>query len=49
MTIHGVYQLAAPIFRRIAVRERSVTIDALKASFETSKDSRKTSARIGLE
>ena len=38
MSIHGVYQLAAPIFRRIAVRERTVTIDALKASFETSEE-----------
>jgi uncharacterized protein YndB with AHSA1/START domain len=41
MSIRGVYQLAAPIFRRIAVRERTVTIDALKASFDTSKDSRR--------
>jgi hypothetical protein len=33
-TVYGVYGLAAPIFRRFAVRERTVTIDALKASFE---------------
>lgn len=42
MDLHGVYQLAAPIARRIAVRERSVTIDALKASFETGEDSRRS-------
>ena len=40
MNIHGVYQLAAPIFRRIAVRERTVTIDALKASFERDRAQR---------
>ena len=41
MNLHGVYQLAAPIFRRIALRERNVTIDALKASFETSEHTRR--------
>ena len=34
LTTYGVYRLAAPIFKRFAVRERTVTIDALKASFE---------------
>ena len=34
LTMYGVYRLAAPIFRRFAVRERTVTIDALKDSFE---------------
>ena len=41
MNLLGVYVLAAPIFRRIALRERTVTIDALKASFETSKQPRR--------
>ena len=27
LNMYGVYQLAAPVFRRIAVRERSVTVD----------------------
>ena len=40
MNLHGVYQLATPIARRMAVRERTVTIDALKASFETNEHSR---------
>ena len=31
---YGVYGLAAPIFKRFAVRERTVTIDALKTSLE---------------
>lgn len=39
MKTYGVYRLAAPIFRRFAVRERTVTIDALKASFESSQSS----------
>ncbi len=34
LNVYGVYRLAAPIFRRFAIRERTVTIDALKASFE---------------
>jgi len=34
METHGVYRLAVPVFRRLAVRERTATIDALKASFE---------------
>jgi uncharacterized protein YndB with AHSA1/START domain len=36
MRTYGVYRLATPIFRRIAVRERTVTVDALRASFESS-------------
>ena len=39
LAVYGVYQLAAPIFRRFAVKERTITIDALKASFEPSEDS----------
>jgi uncharacterized protein YndB with AHSA1/START domain len=31
---HGVYRLATPVLRRIAVRERTTTIEALQASFE---------------
>lgn len=34
LNTYGLDQLAAPIFRRFALRERTVTIDALKASFE---------------
>ena len=34
MNLHGVFQLAAPVVRRLALRERTVTIDALKVSFE---------------
>jgi uncharacterized protein YndB with AHSA1/START domain len=34
LTLYGRYRLAAPVFRRFAVRERTVTIEALKASFE---------------
>ena len=33
LNIYGFYGLAAPIFRRFAIRERTVTVDALKASF----------------
>ena len=35
LNAYGVYRLAAPILRWVAVRERTVTIDALEASFET--------------
>lgn len=40
-TLHtyGPYRLATPVFRRLAVRERTVTIDALKASFEPNQRS----------
>ena len=31
---HGLYRLGMPLWRRVAVRERTATIDALKASFE---------------
>lgn len=34
LNAYGMYGFAAPILRRLAVRERTVTIDALKASFE---------------
>ena len=36
MHTYGIYRLATPILRRIAVRERTATVDALKASFESS-------------
>jgi uncharacterized protein YndB with AHSA1/START domain len=31
---YGVWRLGTPILRRLAVKERTVTVDALKASFE---------------
>jgi uncharacterized protein YndB with AHSA1/START domain len=34
LAIYGAYRLARPIFRRMAVKERTITVDALKASFE---------------
>lgn len=34
LTMYGLTRLLAPIYRRYAVKERTVTIDALKASFE---------------
>ena len=39
LNVHGVYRLAAPILRRLAIRERTVTIDSLKASFEPDQGS----------
>jgi uncharacterized protein YndB with AHSA1/START domain len=33
---YGVYRLATPILRRIAMKERAVTLEALAASFEPS-------------
>ena len=36
LTMYGMYVVMAPIFRRFALKERTVTIDALKASFEKS-------------
>ncbi|HSF27015.1 MAG TPA: hypothetical protein VLC50_05805, partial [Actinomycetes bacterium] len=33
MRTYGVYRLAGPVLRRIALRERTTTIDALGASF----------------
>lgn len=35
LTIYGVYRFAAPVFRRFAMKERTATIDALEASFES--------------
>jgi uncharacterized protein YndB with AHSA1/START domain len=35
MHTYRLYRLATPVFRRIAVKERTATVDALKASFET--------------
>jgi len=37
MHTYGAYRVATPIFRRIALRERTATVDALKASFESSR------------
>ncbi|HET8959761.1 SRPBCC family protein [Nocardioides sp.] len=34
LNLYGAYRLAAPLFRRLAVRERTVTLEALKVSFE---------------
>jgi uncharacterized protein YndB with AHSA1/START domain len=34
LALYGAYRLGAPIFRRFAVKERTITVDALKASFE---------------
>ena len=34
LNVYGVYRLASPIFRRFAIRERTVTLASLKASFE---------------
>jgi uncharacterized protein YndB with AHSA1/START domain len=36
MHTHGIYRLATPVLRRIAVRERTTTMDALRTSFERS-------------
>ncbi len=35
LTMYGIYRWGAPIFKRLAIRERTTTIDALKASFES--------------
>ncbi|KAA1424986.1 SRPBCC family protein [Mumia zhuanghuii] len=35
LNLYGAYRMAAPIFRRFALRERTTVMDALKASFET--------------
>ena len=32
--IHGMYRLATPVLRRLAIKERTVTLTALAASFE---------------
>ena len=34
MVPYGVWRLGTPILRRLAVKERTTTVDALKASFE---------------
>lgn len=34
MQTYGAYRLAAPVLRRLAVRERTATIEALQRSFE---------------
>jgi uncharacterized protein YndB with AHSA1/START domain len=36
---YGVWRLGTPIWRRFAVKERTITIDALKASFERNPSS----------
>jgi uncharacterized protein YndB with AHSA1/START domain len=37
LTMYGVTRLLKPVYRWFAVRERTVTIDALKASFESNQ------------
>jgi len=39
LTMYGIWRFAAPVFRRFAVKERTATIEALKASFESSASS----------
>jgi hypothetical protein len=34
MHTYGMYELATPVLRLMAVRERTATIEALQASFE---------------
>ena len=34
MVTHGIYRWATPVLRRLAVRERTATLEALQASFE---------------
>ena len=34
---YGVWRLGTPVWRRLAVKERTITIEALKASFEGSE------------
>jgi uncharacterized protein YndB with AHSA1/START domain len=36
LAMYGIWSLGAPLFRRLAVRERTTTIDALRASFDSS-------------
>jgi uncharacterized protein YndB with AHSA1/START domain len=36
LVAYGVWRLGAPVLRRLAVKERTITVDALKASFERS-------------
>lgn len=35
---YGIWRLATPVLRRFAVKERTTTINALKASFERNRD-----------
>lgn len=35
MHTHGIYRLATPVLRLLAVKERTATVDALEASFES--------------
>lgn len=37
MHTYGRYRLATPLLRRLAVRERTTTLDALRASFEAAR------------
>jgi hypothetical protein len=36
---YGVWRLGSPIWRWFAVKERTITVDALKASFEQNPSS----------
>jgi uncharacterized protein YndB with AHSA1/START domain len=36
---YGLWRLGTPVWRRFAVKERTITVDALKASFEQSPNS----------
>lgn len=36
---YGIWRLGRPIWRRLAVKERTITVDALKASFENARRS----------
>lgn len=38
LNVHGAYRLAMPVMRRLAVKERTITLDALLASFTPSRD-----------
>jgi hypothetical protein len=35
MHTHGLYRFATPLLRRIVVKERTATVDALELSFES--------------
>ncbi len=34
LATHGIYGMATPVLKRIALRERTATLDALEKSFE---------------
>lgn len=38
LVAYGAWRLGTPLFRRMAVRERTITVDALKKSFEQASD-----------